>query len=409
MYRVNAFDWNAEFAEIMKAGGFDAVIGNPPWGADLLNVEYFHKNYPFSSDMKEINSYLFFIDKGLNLLKNSGLFGYIVPDTLLSKYQYYSFRKYLYSSYALSSVLETGAVFEEAKATPTVVILITKQTPNNNLEIMRYLADYQKPVKAILDDIHQNRFMEKGSISYEEWGKSPLLSFGKFILREKIFIIRKIQENGTPLKEIENIRIDRGLEGGKNALLSSGKYKILVPDNIDRYLITDTKFYTNSWKDSFEKKRILIIRIRNLKIRRRIIAAVEKRKTATLKTVQQIYFDKISAYSLEYILGIINSNLLNFYCSHFLVDDINKVYIEQIPIRIINFDNPDDKHLYDQIVFLVERMLDLNRKLKESALQQEKEVLQRQIEATDSQMDQLVYKLYDLTEEEIKIVKGETP
>jgi len=53
-------------------------------------------------------------------------------------------------------------------------------------------------------------------------------------------------------------------------------------------------------------------------------------------------------------------------------------------------------------------MLDLHKKCNESALPQKKTVLQRQMEATDRQMDQLVYKLYDLTDEEIKIVEGES-
>ncbi len=408
IYRVNAFDWNAEFAEIMKAGGFDAVIGNPPWGADLFHIEYFHKNYPVSSDMKEINSYIYFIDKGLNLLNNTGFFSYIVPDTLLSKYQYASFRKYLYNSYTVSSILETVAVFEEAKATPNIVIAITKQTPDSSFEITRYLADHRKPVKTILDDIHQNRFMEKGTVSYDEWGKSPLLCFGRFILREKTFIISKIRNSGTPLKEIENIQIDRGLEGGKNSLLLSGNNRILIPENIDRYSVSDTKYYTNSWKNSFEKKRILVIRIRNLKIRRRIIATIEKRKTATLKTIQQIYFNAASNCSLEYIIGILNSNLLNFYCTHFLVDDINKVYIGQLPIRAIDFTSSDDKSLHDKMAFLVDRMLDLQKKYSKSSLPQEKTVLQRQMESTDRQIDQLVYKLYDLTDEEIKVVEADS-
>ena len=60
------------------------------------------------------------------------------------------------------------------------------------------------------------------------------------------------------------------------------------------------------------------------------------------------------------------------------------------------------------MVNLVEQMLELNKKLNNASLPQEKNMLQRQIKAADKQIDQLVYKLYDLTDEEIKIVETET-
>jgi len=60
------------------------------------------------------------------------------------------------------------------------------------------------------------------------------------------------------------------------------------------------------------------------------------------------------------------------------------------------------------MVNLVDQMLNLNKKLNNAKLPQEKNLLQRQIDATDKQIDQLVYKLYDLTNEEIKIVESET-
>ena len=117
-------------------------------------------------------------------------------------------------------------------------------------------------------------------------------------------------------------------------------------------------------------------------------------------------------YDLRYILGIMNSILIDFAYSFVnpekgeALAQIKKYHAEQLPICTINFSDPADKACHDRMVELVERMLDLNKQLVKAKAPQTKTVLQRQIETTDRQIDRLVYELYELTEEEIKIVEG---
>jgi len=80
------------------------------------------------------------------------------------------------------------------------------------------------------------------------------------------------------------------------------------------------------------------------------------------------------------------------------------VDLESIPHHQLS--NPADKARHDHMVALVTRMLDLNKKLQDAKLEHEKTLLQRQIEATDTAIDALVYELYGLTEEQIEIVEG---
>ena len=123
--------------------------------------------------------------------------------------------------------------------------------------------------------------------------------------------------------------------------------------------------------------------------------------------------DEIS-FSYSYLLGLLNSKVSTFFLKKISTPfrggyfALNKQYIERLPIRTINFDDPADVARHDQIVSLVDQMLELNKKLAESKMPQTTEMLKRQIESTDRQIDQLVYKLYDLTDEEIKIVESET-
>ena len=114
--------------------------------------------------------------------------------------------------------------------------------------------------------------------------------------------------------------------------------------------------------------------------------------------------------SPNYVLGLLNSKLLfwrlrsisNIFRGGWIT--CTKQYVETLPIRTINFSDPAEKATHDKLVSLVERMLALHRRFARTP--QEKEMIQREIESTDGQIDRLVYELYGLTEEEIKIVEG---
>jgi hypothetical protein len=114
----------------------------------------------------------------------------------------------------------------------------------------------------------------------------------------------------------------------------------------------------------------------------------------------------------EYVLGLLNSRLLywklqqmsNIFRGGWIT--CTKQYFGELPIRNISFGDPADKTLHDKIVALVEQMLSLNKQLAAANTDHEKTTLQRQIDATDRQIDKLVYELYGLTPEEIAIVEN---
>jgi hypothetical protein len=116
----------------------------------------------------------------------------------------------------------------------------------------------------------------------------------------------------------------------------------------------------------------------------------------------------------EYILALINSRLLfwklqqesNVFRGGWIT--CTKQYFGELPIRPINFSDKSDKAKHDRIVTLVERMLDLHKQLASAKNPDDKTRLQRQIDATDREIDQLVYELYGLSEEEIRIIEEGT-
>ena len=116
---------------------------------------------------------------------------------------------------------------------------------------------------------------------------------------------------------------------------------------------------------------------------------------------------------LEYLLGILNSKLLTFYHRKKYLDEFKmrfqKILIKdarRFPVHVCDFSNLSEKSRHDLLVSLVKSMLQLHNDVAKSKTEQERSVIQRQIDATDKQIDALVYELYGLTEEEIGIVEG---
>ena len=116
-------------------------------------------------------------------------------------------------------------------------------------------------------------------------------------------------------------------------------------------------------------------------------------------------------HSSSYVLGLLNSKLLSYYLRRTSPAKLsgytrfNAKSISKAPIRIIDFSNFEDVARHDWMVELVERMLALHERLAEAKIERERTIIQHQIDATDRQIDQLVYELYGLTDEEIAIVE----
>jgi hypothetical protein len=114
---------------------------------------------------------------------------------------------------------------------------------------------------------------------------------------------------------------------------------------------------------------------------------------------------------LYYTAGLLNSALLCRWYEHYAKRrgaglEINGHVLASTPIRRIDFSNKADKARHDKMVELVERMLGLHKQLPKAKTPHEQESLKRTIAATDMQIDALVYELYGLTDEEIRIVEG---
>jgi len=144
----------------------------------------------------------------------------------------------------------------------------------------------------------------------------------------------------------------------------------------------------------------------------RIIATMDYNGVWFGRSIIAIIPKSPSEYRAEYFLGLLNSRYFVWLYDQ-IVQEAGRVFaqvklskLKQLPIRTINFADPADVARHDRMVALVQRMLDLHKRLAAAKTPNDKTLLQRQISASDAEIDRLVYNLYGLTEEEIAIVEG---
>jgi fido (protein-threonine AMPylation protein) len=465
MRRVNPFDWNAEFPEMMKAGGFDAVIGNPPYvRQESLSVfkDYLAQRYEAYDGVADL--YAYFMEKSVKLLREGGRFSFIVSSSFLRTTYGEALRRTLKKQAAVLRILDFGglAVFENAKDTYVCIPLLvkTKQPPRIEVSLISSL-DF-----ASLDD---------SAIDHRFTIPQERLAEGAWSLKsdEEAAVFEKVMKIGKPLGEYVEGKFFRGVTSDLNdafiinsetrkALIRKSKASdelikpLLVGEDVRRYYIEDPdtwlifarrgvdidrypaiREHLNKWKAELTPKKTSNDKVGRKPGRYEWHEIQDDVAYCPIFDGPKIIFPDIckaprffldrsgkylanTAYCLgvddPYLLGLLNSRLFWFAISNLSIPfgvragqyryRLIYQYMEKVPIRVIDFTSKADKETHGQMIALVERLLDLHKRLSAAQTPSEKGCLQRQIGITDQEIDRLVYDLYGLTDEEIKIVEA---
>jgi hypothetical protein len=486
MYRINAFDWDAPqgFGKAMAAGGFDAVIGNPPyiriqalkrWAPQ--EVEFYKQAYTAASK-GNYDIYVVFVEKGLDLLRQGGRLGYILPHKFFNARYGEPLRDLIAQGQHLADIVHFGdqQVFENATTYTCLLFLEKDGRERFHVAKVDDLAAWRADGAATEGDLQADE------VDAGEWN---------FVVGPFAPVFKKLQRMSIRLGDIAD-EIFQGLITGADAVFileyaEKGSYlskatkqthkierELMHPlckgsVNIRRYHISEvTKAvlfpyeiiegqavlisaqdlatdYPNAWEYLRQNRAKLesrehgkwkhdrwyaLGRSQNLNKMEQV-----KLLTPSIANFSSFMLDSTEFYyfvgsgggggggygiilspniqlSYEYVLGLLNSKLLDAYLKSFSTPfrggyyAYNRQYIEQLPIRTIDFDDPDDVARHDKMVGLVERMLDLHTKLAEAKTPQAKRLFKQQITVTDRAIDALVYALYALTEDEIAMVEG---
>ena len=174
---INSFDWQAGFPEIMRSGGFDAVIGNPPYGADFDEEEKEYIRRKYKTYKYRFDSYIYFIEKAITKVKNSGYVSYITPELWLNLENCEALRHYVAKNASLNTLRICGEnVFADAVVN-TVVFILCKEKQNKNITIENLSSSWKLP----------------SSI----WKATPDLSIEYRITPDKRAVINKVSRFNT--------------------------------------------------------------------------------------------------------------------------------------------------------------------------------------------------------------------
>ncbi|HNT26617.1 MAG TPA: TaqI-like C-terminal specificity domain-containing protein [bacterium] len=415
--RVNVFDWQAEFPAIFKAGGFDAVIGNPPYRSLLLGkkqdsedsdlIVYYRTKFP-SAAVYKMNLFGLFMQRAVSLLREKGKFSFIIPNLFFNSHYFRGLRGFMMESGSFSSVFDLRyKVFDDAETGGSGIFVFDKTLAAPYLEILtadvqnQFTAPLHNQVSAIAlrSDPNFNLLASSGVTVVEDRIRSlPCITLGDACVIYQGIITG---DNSTFLSEKP-----RG----------SGWEKILKGRDINRYskefggvyvLYNPEKLWSNTNPKMFKVQEKIISR----QTSDHLVATYDDEGFFSLDSTHVIHLKK-PLFSLKYLLGIYNSRLLNFLYSEKVKENgrafaqVKVVNLKPLPIRLLDLSKPLDRERHNRMVMLAEKMLALHKQAAAARTPQEKTAIDRQISATDAQIDRLVYDLYGLTEEEIKIVEG---
>jgi len=458
-YRINAFDWNAEFPDITKSGGFDAVIGNPPWGALLSEpeLEYLRQR---NRDIivRMIDSFMYFLYQSSLKLQYAGHLGMILPDVILYQQDNEKLRRFLLDGFAVNCILNMGDVFDKVTRPASILVLERAKITDDSVTVADFTDLPRIQKRTELQD--QSRYAHVQQFAFLQYPGVPFVTkdVGRYAIWTRIAgrphrklkdLVDKdgIQRGVSPdLKEaflvdtrtaekwnLEQARLRRAVTGGKQVK----RYSIERSDILLIYTRREDDFtripnicrYIDQFKNRItckevkEKKHPLyaLHRARDEHIflkPKKLLGVITGDRIVLALDEERVYptdglylFATKEALDSSFLLGILNSQLYVFLYRLLSLEQgrvlaqVKPTLLAQLPIPVIDCSDNTQKASHDKMVSLVQRMLDLHKRLQTARTEHERGVLERQIAATDDEIDHLVYELYDLTTVEIAIIE----
>ncbi|MDP3150628.1 MAG: N-6 DNA methylase [Ignavibacteria bacterium] len=440
------------FIQYGLQSGFDIVIGNPPWGADLSEEVLFYLRIKHSSIIvRMIDSYMYFIKHSIDLLKIDGSFGMIIPSTFLNQSDMQLLRKLIAEELNLQVVINLGEKIFGPKVLNTSTILVFTKSLLKDKEIV--VAD----IREYNPDDKGNALNEISLSQKDQWLElvkaDPQTTYFTFNT-SNVALLNKLKKKFTPFSEIVEGEIQRGISpdyakafviSSKEAASKKIERKILKPlvlgKHISRYSSIHTDefilyltskdniaLYPNAKAHLSEFKKFItcrevaegkhpwyaLHRPRNPEIFsvKKFIGLTTTKKLCLVYddegyyTTDALYVFKTKAgINEKAILAILHSKVFQFLYDTAIqggqrvIPQVKAVFLNALPF-------PNIEKSQTEIIKLVDQLLKLNEEKANTKLQSEIEQIQRHINFCDDQINAKVYELYGLEQPEIDIIEA---
>jgi type I restriction-modification system DNA methylase subunit len=458
--KINAFDWGLEFGSVAGAAGFDAVIGNPPY----VRMEEFKevKSYlkrKYTSHEERADLYVYFVEKGHNLLKKNGRFGIIVSNKFLRAKYGKPLRDFIADNAIVDTVVDFAGlpVFKHATVR-TIVLLTTKGTRK------KYSFEYVAPIT-----VEKFGEVEHSLLSVEQAIDKSGVAIDSDSLKNSVWsfagadteeLMGKIGQNSILLQEYCAGKICMGIKSGltgafvidrgthdKLVAQSKASAEILKPflngRDIRRYLIEPKDLYLVYTYHGIDIKKYPAVEDHLRPFKDKLIKRATKQEWYELQQPQKKFSDYLEGpkivfpdiateprFAMDekgyygsntmyfipvvdyYLLALLNSRLGAFYFKQVCAGLEGKSetylrffgqYLEGFPVHEIEHGESGDK---DKLTGLAKRISALQKELSLLRTDHEKDAIRRQIEAADKEINDTVYRLYKVSETEISLIEG---
>ncbi|HEX8465939.1 MAG TPA: TaqI-like C-terminal specificity domain-containing protein [Abditibacterium sp.] len=417
--KINPMDWKAEFPFLQKESGkFDAIVGNPPYG--MVSEPFLKAYYEplFEGAEGRFDNYELFIERALGLVKMNCSLGYIVPSPLLSNLYTAKLRRFLLDKHRLLDITNFGMdVFADPTVHTCIIIVQNGKAPGTKPNLVKVRKKVLQSEALLSSEFDY-------SIAQSELGKNSASSLDIFFDPTTATLINRLEEKTIPLGQIAFIRQCIKTGDDKKYVERSDKQPgaqwkpTLRGKSIGRYSTIEKDLWMNygpwlarNWQNKtfYETEKIAIRETGN-----RITATLDDENRYFLSSLYSVYFrDANQKMDIRFLLALLNSRLATFYISKVAYEltqgaftKVRTNQLARLPIRAIDLSDNTDKKSHDALVSLVEQMLTARRDGALSQTEAESRRTTAKIASLDRRIDELVYELYGLTEEEIALVEA---
>ena len=397
--RINVFDWQAEFPEIMRSGGFDAVIGNPPYGAELAVNDRAFLSREF--DIGITDTAALFMVQARRLLANGGVNGFIVPKPFTYASNWRRVQQELLGE--ITDIVDVGKVWKQVK-----------------LEQVIYRLEKSKPRPTYASGCRrEHELITLGAIEKSECEKFGFLLNG--IEPAELKIAQKMISAGEFLGDIcTNVR--GGMLQGELSENGNG-VRVIGGKQIQRFMLVGSKgFLSRKLTEIPPQARVhsgsilvqnIVAHITRPSDHIKIIGTVVPEDVADdiliLDTVNQLTAEP--GICSEFLLGLLHSRLVNWFVYRFIfAKAIRTMHFDgpvssRIPVRLPGRKSRSSCHRHNRISQIVRDVINLAGLLQTKRTPNECRSIERQIRLSEEEIDRLVYELYELSSDEITLVE----